>query len=516
MMRNVNRSRIVSLTAVCILLSASGLVAINISDSYAVKWGDWDYTVVDSGTAVSIGFYSGSDTILTVPSEVNGLPVKRILGMYDNTLLESITLSENIEHISDNAFKGCTSLTTVNLNNGLNNIGSSAFRDCTSLTEIIFPDSLHTVRTDAFHNCSSLSHIDFGEGSLEWFDNNNSARMFKDCISLTTVTIPSNLDVVPNQCFEGCTALTDVIISEGVTKIGSNAFKGCTSLESIIIPDSVTSALYAFEDCTSLSSVHLGSGLQSIGNSAFKNCTALKTINIPAGIGTLGKDSFANSGLVDIMIFGNLNWPVPDQYPFTGCTDLTAIYLTEKYTNTNITNLTKNNNANLVWGYGIFFDSAGGSEMPPLHRVDGDSYGMLPTPTKLNHVFAGWYLDGEVIFPNDTPTESTTLTAQWLIGDIDYKEPKESNRPAVGLFWHHVVSGTSGVSIKIINTDTPWINVAGGNISGIPDQSGTYDVTLELTAPGYAPLTKTFTLDVKPQLTLLNTPASGAISYVLS
>ena len=63
--------------------------------------------------------------------------------------------------------------------------------------------------------------------------------VFKDCVNLTSVTIPKGVTSIDTQSFTGCTGLKSITIPDGVTTIGYSAFEGCTNLTDIIIPDSV-------------------------------------------------------------------------------------------------------------------------------------------------------------------------------------------------------------------------------------------------------------------------------------
>ena len=71
------------------------------------------------------------------------------------------------------------------------------------------------------------------------------------------------------EAFRDCTSLTSITIPNSVTSIGSSAFRRCSGLTSIEIPNSVTSiGESAFYDCTGLTSVTIGNSVTSIGNYA--------------------------------------------------------------------------------------------------------------------------------------------------------------------------------------------------------------------------------------------------------
>jgi len=82
------------------------------------------------------------------------------------------------------------------------------------------------------------------------------AEAFKNCTSLTSITIPKGETRIGDYAFYNCKNLTSVTIPSGVTSIEQETFADCTSLTSVTIPNSVTIIFYkAFYDCTSLTSV---------------------------------------------------------------------------------------------------------------------------------------------------------------------------------------------------------------------------------------------------------------------
>ena len=93
---------------------------------------------------------------------------------------------------------------------------------------------------------------------------------YEDCITIleykgsdTSVTIPDTIDgrkvtSIGGYAFRDCTSLTSVTIPDSVTSIGHGAFDNCTNLTSITIPDSVTSiGDYAFNRWKSSQTIYI-------------------------------------------------------------------------------------------------------------------------------------------------------------------------------------------------------------------------------------------------------------------
>ena len=58
-------------------------------------------------------------------------------------------------------------------------------------------------------------------------------NLFKDCSSLTRISIGNNIATIGASAFENCTNLVSVTYGEGLTSISSAAFKNCTSLREL-------------------------------------------------------------------------------------------------------------------------------------------------------------------------------------------------------------------------------------------------------------------------------------------
>jgi hypothetical protein len=142
----------------------------------------------------------------------------------------SLIVPEEVTHIDDFAFSGCTGLTHITLPAGLTAIGNYAFSRCTGLTHITLPAGVTTIGRQAFICCTRLTHITLPAGLTAI---GNSA--FSCCTGLTHITSPAGLTTIGGQAFYGCTSLTHITLPAGLTTIGDDAFSVCTKLNFVII-----------------------------------------------------------------------------------------------------------------------------------------------------------------------------------------------------------------------------------------------------------------------------------------
>ena len=82
-----------------------------------------EYEELEDGT-VEITRYSGEDTVLVIPDEIDGKRVTRIgdFAFYECSGLTEITLPEVVTSIGNYAFSGCSGLTEITLPEGVTSI----------------------------------------------------------------------------------------------------------------------------------------------------------------------------------------------------------------------------------------------------------------------------------------------------------------------------------------------------------------------------------------------------------
>lgn len=107
---------------------------------------------------------------------------------------------------------------------------------------------------------------------------------FKNCTSMTSVTVPNSVTTYGAQCFENC-GISSVTLGSGATTLASKMFLSCRNLTSIVIPDEVTTLNgEIFYDCRSLVTIQIGTSTNcamSAMNGGLKNagCPIPQTTN---------------------------------------------------------------------------------------------------------------------------------------------------------------------------------------------------------------------------------------------
>ena len=164
-------------------------------------------------TTGTITKYVESDTVVVIPSKINGVTVETIgHGAFERSAVTSVTIPDSVTAILDRAFANCFQLTNISIPNSVTSIGFSAFEHCTSLKSITLPSSLRNISMFLFHNCSQL----------------------------TTIHIPDSVLSIQDYAFGNCTRLETIRIPVSVTSIGNLAFASCPNSMTVTYPGSKT------------------------------------------------------------------------------------------------------------------------------------------------------------------------------------------------------------------------------------------------------------------------------------
>ena len=197
---------------------------------------DWNtktgatFTVTDAAATNKFYFYpttgmitgyNGTDTVVVIPSKINGITVETIgHTAFRYSSVTSVTIPDSVTFISDSAFAYCSNLTNISIPNSVTSIGFSAFGGCTKLESITLPSSLRSI----------------------------SEALFSGCSQLTTIHIPVSVTSIENDAFDGCPSSMTVTYPGSKTQWDDNITKGsnndvlenhliCAMLEATFNPD---------------------------------------------------------------------------------------------------------------------------------------------------------------------------------------------------------------------------------------------------------------------------------------
>lgn len=299
-----------------------GVTAGSVAASYRAAIGWRDYNIVElpysfiapngltynklSGSSVALTGSQVTVSYIVVPMSITGYKGET----YD------------ITEISDYAFKG-DAVKTLDVSQAkcLKRIGVEAFAQGPLFRQATLVEGLATI----------------------------GQEVFKGCVALTSVKIPSTVREIPFGAFDGCTKLGQVELMHGVSLIDSLAFANCIALKEIVLPRSVAVVKpRAFAGATSLESISVDggsnyytsadgvlierlldyespaelqgsilkiavypcgkkdvnyfcpSGIVELSPYSFEGATKLKYIAVPATVSTFSDHCFANSRLETI------------------------------------------------------------------------------------------------------------------------------------------------------------------------------------------------------------------------
>lgn len=226
--------------------------------------------------------------------------------------------------IQSYALYGADNTTSLTLNEGITTIGDCAFTGI-GISTLIIPSTVTLIGNGAFA-WSEITYVNLNEG-LETI----SEKAFYECGLLTSITVPSTVKTMGSYVFANCEKLTSAVILDGTTSIGEYAFNECTSLTTVRLPKTITAIpAYMFAYCSALTTVHIQEGVTSIGNYAFRGIAAT-TVKLPSTLTTIGGGVFCKCENLTSIVIPNsvttMSWDV-----FYQCTSLTKIVIPNNVT----------------------------------------------------------------------------------------------------------------------------------------------------------------------------------------
>lgn len=339
-------------------------------------------------TTGTITGYNGTDTVVVIPSKINGFTVETIGNTaFENSAVTSVTIPASVTEIGSNAFAGCTNLTSVNYEGDWSNLtiqsGNPAVQDAANAPLFDFEftlDNTAAIVTNYKYNGAAADVTIPSRYQGKPVTTIGHAAFFNSAV--TSVTIPDSVTSISDDAFVNCPQLTNISIPNSVTFIGFSAFSSCTRLKSITLPSSLSFISGSlFSGCSQLTTIHIPVSVTSIGNNAFADCPSLMTVTYPGSKkqwdGDIKKGS--NNNVLENHLI---------------CAKLEATF------------------------------TADGESISTQTIDRGGKFTKPAAPSKENHTFAGWY-NGDEKFDFDADTTNAPnvleLVAKWDINQYTVK-----------------------------------------------------------------------------------------------
>ena len=303
-------------------------------------WSFPDFLYINNNGTINIIRYIGSSGSVTIPDNINGLPVTSIgeRAFFESTSLTNLTISATVTNISDDAFYWCTSLINVTIPASVTSIGDDAFAECFSLTGVYFLGNAPSVGSDVFDSDNEAT-VYYLPATTGW------GATFAGCPAVllpysyttsrgtititnykgtdTDVTIPSTINGLPVTGIASSSSgllgynssVTNVTIPYSIIYIGSGAF-GPFVYPGALPPDTFLRAItvdtnnpvYSSVDGVLIDKIHgtliqypcgkagsnytIPNNVTNIANDAFYYCTNLANVTIPNSVTSIGGAAF--------------------------------------------------------------------------------------------------------------------------------------------------------------------------------------------------------------------------------
>lgn len=224
----MKRKAISILLILTLIISAfAGIDSFAVADESqsVLEWGDYEYAV-NFENEVIIKTYMGNDRVVTIPSEINGLPVTEIGDFSFNgsrRRVESGTSFENHPNRNNNKW-----IRKVIIPPSVKTIGEYAFENIGWLREIVFSEGLETIKQFAFANCSRLEKIALPDSLV------NFELLAFEQTAIEEITLGSNVTSLNLSDVSGTSVKRIITNADNLTLGTVNLRKDVSVLEEII------------------------------------------------------------------------------------------------------------------------------------------------------------------------------------------------------------------------------------------------------------------------------------------
>ena len=215
-----------------------------------------EYEIVNDEVIITKYTDSTQRTEITVPDEIEGLPVTEIadFSLFNCESLKKIYIGKNVckigewsmtnnqgltEFVVDEANEYFCSVDGVLFTKDMKtiiyyppakDIIFNKYGEAQNTTKYNIPNGVETIRTKAFYKCYYVDEISIPEDvkSIE-------EKAFHRTSALTQLVLPDSLEFIGKDAFAYCDKIEKVTIPESVKEIDEYAFFNCSSMKELVM-----------------------------------------------------------------------------------------------------------------------------------------------------------------------------------------------------------------------------------------------------------------------------------------
>lgn len=215
-----------------------------------------EYEIVNDEVVITKYTDSTQRTEITVPDEIEGLPVTEIadFSLFNCESLKKIYIGKNVSKIGEWSMTNNQGLTefvvdeaneyfcsvdgvlftkdmkTIIYYPPAKDITFNKYGEAQNTTKYSIPNGVETIRTKAFYKCYYVDEISIPEGvkSIE-------EKAFHRTSALTQITLPDSLEFIGKDAFAYCDKIEKVTIPESVKEIDEYAFFNCSNMKELVM-----------------------------------------------------------------------------------------------------------------------------------------------------------------------------------------------------------------------------------------------------------------------------------------
>ena len=214
--------------------------------------------------------FEGCSSLKNVSWPASTKPKEYGKRMFAASGLEEIRLQDKALSVSEEMFKDCRALKHIYIPDNITEYSANCFNNCGDFKGSILEDEdtderlivsskIRKIGNNAFEMCGQLEKVVFPKVTMDSL----GSYVFKDCIHLKEVQMPTKITTCGTNVFQGCISLQhinpvaiynygdsffadlpnleEIVIPNGVTKLDLNLFVGCTNLKKVTLPASINS-----------------------------------------------------------------------------------------------------------------------------------------------------------------------------------------------------------------------------------------------------------------------------------